>query len=73
MTFQGPPASRAAKDAVTIPAQADLIDSLRARLEHALARIADLEQMMGVEKRSLIEEIERLRLALRQTRDSPGA
>jgi hypothetical protein len=67
-----PPASRAAKDAVTLTAQADLIDSLRARLDHALQRIGALEMMMGVDKRTLIEEIERLRLTLRQTRHDFG-
>jgi hypothetical protein len=63
---EGPPASKEHLDEVTVAAQRDLLRSLEARLQHAVHKITELEIALGVDKRALLEENERLRRALRE-------
>lgn len=61
--YKEPPQER--KDEVTIDAQRALIGSLQARLQSQQRRIEDLERYMGSDRRSLLDEIDRLMLNLR--------
>ncbi len=64
------PVSDDDRNAATIAAQRNLIRSLETRLRAQRRRIEQLEFVMGWEKRALLDEVERLRRALRGTTSS---